>query len=280
MLVFVIPLKSAKVSDSWQQVSKLFERTIRSVCNQTSPNFKVVVVCHERPDIKFEHPNITYIEVDFPIPTWEVDTDHTSRDTDKQKKIFIGLTYIRQFNPTHVMFVDADDCVSKYLAKFVSQNPDCNGWMFGKGYEYINGSKSILLRQKGFYSRCGTSSIVKYEKIVPDKNIVVDNIDRQWLFHGNKIKKQLSDKGVLLDTLPFPGAVYITNHGENIRNQIRLELQRASSIYKKLRFYTVIIGKYILSKKLTNSICEEFGLYNALDSKAMNATNQLTFFFK
>lgn len=262
MLVFIIPLKSAKVSDSWERVSRLFERTIKSVCNQTSSEFQVIVVCHERPDIEFEHPNITYISVDFPLPTWEVDTDHTSRDTDKQKKIFTGLTYARSFNPTHVMFVDADDCISKHLAQFVGQNPESNGWLFGKGYEYFDGNNSILLRQKGFYTRCGTSSIVKYEIVAPDKNLKVDDVDRRWLFHGSRIKKQLFARGIILDSLPFPGAVYITNHGENIRNQIRLELQRANSIHLKIRYYFVIVGKRILSQPLTDSIREDYGLYS------------------
>lgn len=271
MLVFIVPLKSAKVSDSWERVSQLFERTIRSVCNQTSSEFQVIVVCHEKPDIEFEHPNITYIKVDFPLPTWEVDTDHKSRDTDKQKKIFVGLTYACRFNPTHVMFVDADDCVSKHLAQFVSQNPESNGWMFGKGYEYVDGSNLILLRQKGFYSRCGTSSIVKYEIIAPDKNMKVDDVNRRWLFHGRGIKRQLLNNGFTLDILPFLGAVYITNHGENIRNQISLELQRTNSIYQKLRVYLVMAGKRVLSRPLTDSIREEFGLY---DIDNLNLANE------
>ncbi|NJK56509.1 MAG: glycosyltransferase family 2 protein [Pleurocapsa sp. SU_5_0] len=270
MLVFIIPLKSAKVSYSWVQVSKLFERTIRSVCNQTSLEFRVIVVCHEQPDIEFEHSNVTYLQVNFPLPAWEVNTDHASRDTDKQKKIFTGLMYARQFNPTHIMFVDADDCVSKHLAKFVLQNPESNGWMFDKGYEYFDGSKSILLRQKGFCYRCGTSSIVKYELIAPDKNMKVDNIDRKWLFHGNQIKKQLFIQGVILDTLPFLGAVYITNHGDNIRNQITLELQRANSILQKMRFLLLIIGKRFLSQKLVDSIREEFSLYDINNLNLVN----------
>lgn len=266
MLVFIIPLKSSKVSDSWEQVSKLFERTIRSVCNQTSSEFRVIVVCHEKPDIEFEHPNIIYIKVDFSLPTWEVDTDHASRDTDKQKKIFTGLTYARQFNPTHVMFVDADDCVSKHLAQFVSQNPESNGWIFGQGYEYFNGSKLILLRQKGFNYRCGTSAIVRYDLVAPDENIKVDDIDHQWLYHGKPIKKTLQSKGYSWEILSFPGSVYITDHGSNMVNQKHLQLQRANSIYKKLRVLLVIAGKRVLSKRLTDSIREEFGLYDIDDS--------------
>lgn len=271
MLVFIIPLKSAKVSDSWERVSQLFERTIRSVCNQTSSEFQVIVVGHEKPDIEFHHPNVTYLSVDFPPPTWENNKDYRSRRLDKQKKIFLGLNYARQFNPTHVMFVDADDCVSKYLAEFVSHNSDAQGWIFETGYEFVNGSKSILLRKKGFNHRCGTSSIVKYDLVAPDKNLKIVDIYPMWLFHGGFIKRQLQDKGYCLEILPFPGAVYITDNGSNIYTQQQMRLQRARSIYKKLRVFLVIAGKRVLSRPLTDSIREEFGLY---DIDNLNLANE------
>jgi hypothetical protein len=270
MLVFIIPLKSAKVSASWQQVSQLFERTIKSVCNQTSAKFKVIVVCNERPEIEFEHPNITYIEVDFLPPTGEKEGDksYQSKDADKQKKIFVGLTQAYQFNPTHVMFVDADDCVSKHLAHFVSQNPGSNGWIFNRGYEYIDGSKSILLRNQSFNYRCGTSSIVRYDLVAPDETLRVDDINHRWLYHGGPIKKALQKKGYSWDILPFPGSVYITEHGSNMVNQRHLQLQRANSILEKLRVYFRIFGKRLLSQSLTDSLREEFGLREIQHSRS------------
>ena len=56
MLVFLIPIKSYKIANSWIELSKMIERCLGSVCNQTSLEFKVIVVCHERPDINFYHP--------------------------------------------------------------------------------------------------------------------------------------------------------------------------------------------------------------------------------
>lgn len=272
MLVFIIPLKSAKISDSWKQVSKLFERTIRSLCNQTSSEFRVVTVCHEKPEIEYEHPNITYIKVDFTPPTWEVEIEqgYTSKDTDKQKKIFIGLTYASQFNPTHIMFVDADDCVSKNLAEFVKQNPNSNGWIFDKGYEYVDNNKSIFLRQKGFNYRCGTSSIISYDLISPDENVKVDEINNRWLYHGKSIENTLQKKGYSWQLLPFPGSVYITDNGSNMVNQKHIQLKRANSVSERLGIYLRIVGKKLLSQSLTNSIREEFGLYDVKNSQIAN----------
>ena len=156
MLLFVIPLRSPKVSKSWELVCKLLERTLKSECNQTSPDFRVIVVCHEKPQIEFNHPNVTYLEVDFPVPA----QDYKSKSLDKGRKILWGLFHGRQFNPSHTMIVDADDCVSKNIAELVNQNPQSNGWFVNQGYVYQTGSKFIYLRRKAFNKLCGTSNIV------------------------------------------------------------------------------------------------------------------------
>ncbi len=72
MLVFIIPLKSAKVSSDWQRVSALFENCVKSACNQTSNKFYVIVVCHEKPITSFQHPNLCYVQVDFPPPSMDM----------------------------------------------------------------------------------------------------------------------------------------------------------------------------------------------------------------
>ncbi len=41
MLVFVIPLQSKAVSNSWKKISQLFEKCIQSVCQQTSPQLNL-----------------------------------------------------------------------------------------------------------------------------------------------------------------------------------------------------------------------------------------------
>jgi len=90
MLVFIIPLKSPQAAKSWSQVSKLFERCVKSICNQTSPDFRVLVVC-EKPDIKFSHPHILYLEVNLPIP------QPTKIENEiRKKKLLMGLAHARK----------------------------------------------------------------------------------------------------------------------------------------------------------------------------------------
>jgi len=245
MLVFVIPLKSQRVSKSWERVSQLFERCIKSVCNQTSSSFQVVVVCHEQPQIKFNHPHITYITVDF--SSVKEKNPVAAGDTDKGRKILRGLTYAQQFSPTHTMAVDADDCVSNKLAEFVEQNPTSNGWFINKGYKYLEGGKYIYIKRSNFYKMCGTCNILRN-----DLNFLPETPEynrgygyyKYYIDHA-KVRHKLAEKAINIAPLPFPGAVYNLKTGENLsHNSERLNF----SIFNR--------------KLLNQSIMDEFGLYN------------------
>jgi len=254
VLVFVIPLKSKQVASSWELVSKLFERCVKSVCNQTSSEFGVIVVCHETPETQFHHPHLKYIEVELPIPQV---FNMRDRDLDKGAKATIGLSHAQEFSPSHVMIVDADDCVSKHLAEFVRGNPSSNGWFLEKGYEYQEESKLIYLRKNSFYLRCGTSNIVNYQ-LYPKVG------EKDWYCsHHKQISKLMLKQGNPMQPLPFPGAVYALNHGENLSYQRNLSSLNPPRFpeYSWFLHQAKATYKAIKSRSLTKSIREEFGIY-------------------
>ena len=252
MLVFIIPVKSPQLSKSWDHVSKLFERCIRSVCNQTSANFRVIVVCHEKPQIEFSHPHITYIEVDFPPPA----PDGKSKGIDKLRKILLGLNYARQLNPSHAMNVDADDCVSKHLAKLVEQNPQSNGWFVDKGYVYEDGSKILYFKRKDFHQWCGTCNIVRYDLIdIPER--IEDawiNFKKYYCSHRRLVKK-LAQQGTPLNRLPFSGAIYILGHGDNDSGNINKFLPNKGIV---TRLKNICFN----FRPLPSLVRDEFGIYD------------------
>jgi hypothetical protein len=223
MLVFIIPLKSKAKSSSWSHVSLLCERTVRSVCNQTSTNFKAIIVCNEKPYIQFEHPNLHYLEVDLPFPTFRSDQHNeklneiNNRRVDKGRKILAGLAYARQFAPSHILTVDSDDCISKHLTAFVKQNPGSNGWFIATGYRYQEGSKFIYYK-RNFYRMCGICNILRFDLMrvpeTPEYNRGYGYY-KYYIDHA-KVKNGLAAAGFPLTPLPFPGAVYITDTGENL----------------------------------------------------------------
>lgn len=261
MLIFIIPLKSSQVSGSWELVCKLFERTLRSVCCQTSSEFRVIVVCHEQPSIVFSHSYITYVTVDFPIPG----KNYVSKEKDKMGKMLMGLIHAQAFNPSHVMFIDADDCVSKHLAEFVNQHPNHNGWFIGKGYEYREDIQLLKIRKKNFHLRTNTSHIINYDLLEPDIKMGFDDVKREncVLYHVDTTRI-LKSRGVPLSLLPFRGVIYITDNGENMWwSQASITSGIKNSDFKEVvRFQGGKLYQLFITRPLTNEIRDEFGIYD------------------
>lgn len=244
MLVFVIPLKSSQVSKSWERVCKLLERTVRSTCNQTSSNFQVIVVCHEKPKIDFSHPNLSYIEVDFPTP--KENSPIAKGLTDKGRKVLAGLIYARQFNPLYAMSVDSDDCVSKRLAEFIEQSRPYNGWFIDRGYKYQEDSQYIYLKRRNFYRMSGTANIIKYDLLELPENPEYNRGYGYYKFYldHQRVRDRMKQKNKPLKSLPFAGSVYI------------LGTENMSGNERNLSF------NFLNRRLLTQAIREEFSLYS------------------
>lgn len=260
MLVFIIPIKSPKVATSWSGVCQLFERTLRSVCNQTSSNFRVVVVCNEIPQIKFHHPNLEYLKVDFPVPK----STYGAKGDDKAKKIVTGLLAVRHLNPTHAMPVDPDDCISDKIASFVNKNQDSNGWYVDSGYEYEDGSSKISIRKKDFYKICGSCLIINYQLLdVPNTLLPYEQITFDRFINGHPFAKtDLAAIGKPIEPLPFEGTVFIRDRvGESISMQEPFWDKLVRSPRETMRGFKKTILSPINERTLTNEICQEFGLY-------------------
>ncbi|MEY3867398.1 MAG: hypothetical protein RLZZ338_1289 [Cyanobacteriota bacterium] len=264
MLVFIIPVKSKEIANSWEILSKLVERCVKSACNQTSSNFRVVVVCNEKPNIQFQHPHVYYVEVDFQVPIYhETEEERLKgydyafyskeialKNADKARKILTGIDFSQQLQPSHIMVVDSDDCISKKLAEYVDQHQDCDGWVFRKGYIYRENSKFIYMNTKTFNQTTGTSLIIKYAL----HKLLFENPD--WYNHSFNVLP-----GARLQPLPFVGAVYTIENGENIlaNKQITSQIintnlmQGIGSLIKKIFKYRLVF--------LSKSIMDEFCLY-------------------
>ncbi|MDF5707227.1 MAG: glycosyltransferase family A protein [Nostoc sp. S4] len=261
MLVFIIPIKSPKVATSWIELSKMFERCLRSVCNQTSSKFHVIVVCHEIPKINFHHPQVQYIQVDFPIPG----SNYSEKMADKTKKLAVGLLAAQSLQPTHIMPVDGDDCISKKLVSFVAQNPKSNGWYIDKGYEYEEGSSNIIVRKQKFYKLCGTCNLINYRLFsLPEKvpsNEPLTGHDN-FLSGHPLAKKDLAARGTPIEPLPFPGAIYVRDKiGESTSLQEPLYAKLKRNHKEVFRDIKKPLIAQLNKQKLTEEICDEFQLY-------------------
>ena len=247
MLTFIIPLQSRAASRDWKKISQLAERTLRSVCAQTDPGFRAVLVCNEKPETNFTHPSLTVIEENFPIPG----ATREDRMADKSRKILRGFVHARQWAPFHAMLVDADDCISNRLAAFVAHHPQHAGWYFETGYVHDQGSKWVL-KKSAFNRVCGTSHILRCEP--GDLPHATDTIESDYwiLSQGHhEIVECMAKRGAPLGPLPLVGAVYNTATGENYLG---------SSLHNWYSRRT-LLKKILNHRPLTRAIREEFGLY-------------------
>lgn len=208
--------------------------------------------------IEFRSSHVTYVQVDFPIPG----PDFVSKDRDKMLKMQIGLQHAKALKASHVMFVDADDCVSKRLTEYVKQNPIKNGWFFSKGFDYQENIMRLRYRNRNLHLRTNTSHIIRLDLLEFEMQLSPDGVKQGGcvLFH-NDTAAMLKKRGTPLNPLPFRGVIYVTNNGENIwwKQEVLASkksdhIQQDASLLKK--FYQTLI-----TCPITDSIRDEFGLY-------------------
>lgn len=244
MLAFIVPVKSKVVSSDWPAVSRLLNRCLNSICNQTNPNFKVVVACHEIPETNFTNdPRIEFLKVDFSPPVLKNNEgDRWIKEADKGKKIKFAADYAKSQGAKYVMTVDADDCISNKICDYVHKNAKDSiaGWYVKKGYLYPEGKKYSYLNFKNFNAVCGSCVIIKPEHI---DYMYGDNF---WFDH----ERTDFDKGISLLPLPFPGALYSMLNGTNhvldrqeMKNRTSfnpLKLKSIKTLFRRLGKYTLV----------------------------------------
>ncbi|WP_435625416.1 hypothetical protein [Flagellimonas sp.] len=261
MLTFVVPVKSKLVTSDWDKFTQILERTLRSICNQTDSNFKVVAVCHEIPKTTFSHQNLNYVQVDFEPPISngvESSTNHyKAKEIDKGKKILTGVEYaLKEFKTDYIMTVDSDDYVSKNISTFVNNsNGNVPGWYIKHGYIYVEG-KRFLVKTLKFNDLCGSSIIVKPE-------LVKHFIGIHPMFYFDHRLTTL-DSRIELQKFPFSAGIYSVGNGENIymssqnvkrfnnhRNWISLQsIKRLFNKFRNHRF-----------RFITSALRKEFNFY-------------------
>jgi Putative rhamnosyl transferase len=254
MLVFIIPLRSQKVSRSWDLVCRLFERTLRSVCQQTSPDFRVIVVCTERPAVAFQHPAVEYLEITATQVV--LNPVRQIKELDQYRRIATGLLAAQAYQPTHTMVIDADDCVSPYLADHVKHHPEAPGWYLNSGYVYVENSRWIYLRRSAFNRWCGSAKLI-HNRLhhLPDPA----ELEEQTFVQSQRYlydHKSTVVGGESLAPLPMRGAVYSIGNGENIYQTGMQQVHHMN--WHNPWFRCKDLLNY---RPLTPALKQEFGLY-------------------
>ena len=250
MIYFGIPLRSKETAHNWDKVTDFFNRTLWSVYNQTDPNFKIIMACHDIPELYHEFDDrVEFIRVHAPIP-------HTKEEMmlDKGYKVHTIGMRIREYGGGFTMMVDADDIQSNRIAEYVNKHPNENGFLSHNGYYWHVGDDYL---KKGHKFPNGSSTIVKYsvddlpseyyDKMVPSENTNPHIIRKK---HGD-IPKICDELGRPLSPLPFIASIYVRETGDN-----HSLMNKNESRFRVLE--QMIMPKLYFEKH--PELCEEFSI--------------------
>ncbi len=226
MLAFITSLRHPRNSADYGRVELLLRQTLTSLTAQDNRDFRVFVVGNRLPQFELP-PAVQFLPVDFPPPT-DMPGPQTGREAvlrDKGTKLAVGLLAAAGQQPCHLMFVDADDYVSRRLAGLAAACPQAPGWVINDGYVY-SASSQLVKPVDRFNERCGSSLLLRSSLFdLPDlpltstQDELIDGFGEftiRDLFGSHRAAvAHFADAGNPLTPVPFPGAVYRVDTGEN-----------------------------------------------------------------
>ncbi|MDO9439611.1 MAG: glycosyltransferase family A protein [Beijerinckiaceae bacterium] len=226
MLAFITTLRHPQNSVDYGRVEKLLLDTLDSVARQSAEAFVIIIVGNKKPD--FALPTcVRFVGVDFapPAPPTGAKTAREPFVWDKGTKLGIGLIAAAEFEPTHVMFFDADDFVHRDLAATVERHRDHSGWVIRHGWKYSR-ARNCFVAQPNFNTECGTSFIIPFEAYgVPRELTTAASQEEVANAYGERLftimgahrdaESWYRSHGRQIADFPFPAAVYHVDTGEN-----------------------------------------------------------------
>lgn len=225
-LAFITTIRHPQNASNYAQVEALLRDTVASMTRQTCDDYLVVIVGNRRPN--FPLPDRThFVQVDFPAPS-EKRTAQTGLGPsiwDKGTKVCTGLIAARDLGADYVMLVDADDFVHRDLAAHVRDHPGRPGWVLRRGWTYSRSRNAYALRRR-LFRVCGTSFIIPLDAfgvpsdlgVAASQHVLADAFGEYLediLGNHRYALEWWRARGRELDPLPFAGAVYHVDTGEN-----------------------------------------------------------------
>lgn len=202
-LVFIIPLKSAKVSADWNRTQEILRNTLTSVNLQ--PNSRAIVVCNESPQVDAE-----IVQTDVMVRS----TDHSELRNDKMRKCHLGLKFAARYSPKRAMILDADDLLHRDLVHQVSRFDPSIGVIMRNGYRYIIGD-SHLRRSFDYHNISASSVVFPY---TPDVGRDPSDYYMTRMVHVKPIERAFRAEGIRYRYLRFPAGVYLRGTNDSMRD--------------------------------------------------------------
>ena len=121
----------------------------------------------------------------------------------------------------------------------------------------------MFRRNTRFHKKCGSTHIIRYDILQQISKVTVLQQDDYNFLDHQVLGSVLSDQGFSLEPLPFPGVIYVTEHGDNLWASKSALLQMFGKTPKGfLTFYLRSFYKNLVAHKVSSTLREEYGLYD------------------
>lgn len=260
-IVFVIPLISKQKCYNWELRTQLLQGTINSLDNQTSSKFKVIIGCHEIPNIKIQNypENFHFIQLHSdPLKNPE------KNQRDKLLKICNALLSVKDINFDYCMAIDADDRVNSNLVSFLEQQPKTDAWIIDQGHQFNYQDKRIF-ESDNLSQICGSTIILSKEVAgIPQADTVSEFINCFWQHEGHHTAKDyFNSKQIQYQMIPFPCVQYVLHHSLNLEESKLYSASKSQKLKYKIKNF---IKYKILGRAMSKQEIQDFGY--CLDRKS------------
>ena len=238
--IFIIPLVAKSRSKDWKHVNYLLGLTVRSIYGQTNQNFRIIVSCHDEPDLeKNLKDKIEYVKVDF-TPGAPVENLEGNGQRDRNWKVCHGLVAARKYDPDYIMVMDADDWLQKDVVDNILSTQPENGYFFDKGYE-LDYSTGRAYTRDDMTHLCGSTFVLSKDFTYLPKDTSWPELEKCcWLKQNHKTMKSFAEsRGKSLQEYPGFAITYVVKNGANIEAKKKTDLK--NSIKDIIKYF--ILGK-------------------------------------
>ncbi|HUQ34931.1 MAG TPA: glycosyltransferase [Aestuariivirga sp.] len=256
---FAVPLVAKGATRDWEKVVDLLLATLDCLLRQTDPRFEILLAGTDRPPNLPTDSRLTWIDV----PTDDTDTWRDALNDAGRKRQFAAWEFGRR-GGGYLMFVDADDLVSRHLVAFVRHDRNTAGYVLRSGFVYnqrlqrLSRLDSLSRKDFDFSHVCGSSVILH---LSPDDvgTATTPGITRyQRLFAEGHIgfEKALLSEELRPGEIPFPAAVYLTGTGVNL-SMTRAAVENADRRHQLAALEEICSSNQIRASELHGA---DFGL--------------------
>ncbi|SNR43813.1 hypothetical protein [Puniceibacterium sediminis] len=210
-VTFLIPLVSPQHVGDWDAVTTRLNLTLRSLMDQSDPNWRAVICCQTKPPLP-DDARITHLPFADPTP-----------GNDKWRKLAALCNHLTAMYlaPGYVMSFDADDLLRQGVVAEMLKRQARGGYLVRSGYVRDASTGAIALAdapslsaplRKPFWKLCGSCVALFHDSTVPQSAAFL----REMTQHEHRMFPYLARLAHQpLAPLSKPSVLYELNHGEN-----------------------------------------------------------------